>query len=153
MIEVTEFKQSDLDEVITLIHLTINKCYKEIYSSEIVDFFLNYHSKSEILFRAKTGTFLVIKDNELIVATGFLVADELGGVYVHPDLQNRGYGRMVVEHLLKVAVEKNIKTVHLDSTPIARALYEKLGFQIIRPAVQMIGNVPLNYFIMAKNII
>jgi GNAT superfamily N-acetyltransferase len=152
MIEIEEFRQSDIAEVQALIHLTIKECYPEIYPPEVVDFFLNYHSKHQILHRAKTGKLLVIKRNEKIIATGFIAIDELGGVYVHPDLQGRGYGSQIVEHLLKVAADNKISKVHLDSTPIAKHMYEKLGFQLMRPAVQMIGNVPLDYYIMEKNI-
>jgi GNAT superfamily N-acetyltransferase len=153
MTEIAEFIKSDLEEVQILIHLTIKKCYPEIYPPEIVEFFINYHSTSEILRRAKTGKLLVIKDNSLIIATGFLTGSELGGVYVHPDQQGRGYGSLIVKSLLKVAAENKIALVHLDSTPIAKPMYEKLGFQLIRPAVQMVGNVPLDFFIMEKNIL
>ena len=152
MTEISEFIESDLEEVLALIHLTIKKCYPEIYQPEVVEFFMNYHSKSEILNRAKTGKILVIKNNKLIIATGFLDAHELGGVYVHPEFQGKGFGSLIVENLLKVAVENKIAKIHLDSTPLAKHMYEKLGFKLIRPAVQMIGNVPLPYFIMEKNI-
>jgi GNAT superfamily N-acetyltransferase len=152
MIEIEEFCQSDIEEVQSLIHFTIKKCYPEIYSPAVVEFFLNYHSKPEILGRAETGKFMVIKHNKRIIATGFLFLDELGGVYVHPEFQGRGYGSLIVGHLLKLATENKISKVHLDATPIARHMYEKLGFLMVRPATQMIGNVPLNYFIMEKSI-
>ena len=31
-----------------------------------------------------------------ILGTGFVVGNELGGVYVHPDYQKKGYGRQLV---------------------------------------------------------
>jgi GNAT superfamily N-acetyltransferase len=152
MITIDKFNVYDLDELYDLIQFTINKCYPEIYPPEIVDFFLNYHSKNEILRRAEAGTLLVLRWNNKIIATGFINYNEFGGVYVHPDMQGMGYGSFIVEHLLKVAAENKIIKVHLDSTPIAKRLYEKLGFQLVSPAIQMVGDIPLEYFKMEKNI-
>jgi GNAT superfamily N-acetyltransferase len=152
MIDIIEFTESDLDAVFALIQLTIKKCYPEIYPPEVVDFFLGYHSRSQILKKSRTGKLLVIKKNKEIIATGLLTGDELGGVYVNPDLQGNGYGSMMVKQLLKLAKDNKIEKVHLDSTPIAKRMYEKLGFQLMRPAVQMVGKIPLNYFIMEKEL-
>jgi GNAT superfamily N-acetyltransferase len=150
MIEIVKFSKFNLDDVYDLITLTIKKSYPKIYPTEVVNYFLEYHSKSEILCRAKSGKLFIVKIDQLIIGTGFLDGEELGGVYVHPDFQRLGYGIKIVEHLLAIARENKIKKVHLDSTPIAKPMYEKLGFQLISPAVQMIGKVPLDYFIMEK---
>jgi ribosomal protein S18 acetylase RimI-like enzyme len=152
MVVVEEFKQSDISELLGLIHYTIRKCYPQIYAPEVVSYFLEYHSEPEILRRLKTAKYLVIKKDGEIIASGFLDADEMGGVYVHPDFQRSGLGSDIVRSLLKLAMENKVKKVWLDATPIAKKMYENLGFQLVRPAVQMVGDVPLDYFIMEKYI-
>jgi GNAT superfamily N-acetyltransferase len=111
---------------------------------------LDYHSEKEILRRAKSGKMIVLIDAKSIRATGFLDGEELGGVYVHPDFQRRGFGKAIVERLLKEARNKLLKYIYLDSTPIAKSMYEKLEFSLVSPAVQMVGDVPLHYFKMEK---
>jgi ribosomal protein S18 acetylase RimI-like enzyme len=144
------FKKEDLQDVKNLIHHTISTCYPSIYSPEVVAFFINYHSEIEILRRASSGKVIVLVFDNHIRATGFLDGEELGGVYVHPDFQRKGFGKIIVEYLLKEAQEKAQKYIHLDSTPIAKHLYEKLEFSLVSPAVQMVGDVPLQYFKMEK---
>jgi ribosomal protein S18 acetylase RimI-like enzyme len=131
-------------------HFTISKCYPDIFPPEVVQFFLDYHSETEILRRANSGIIIVLLCESKIRATGFLDGEELGGVYVHPYFQRRGFGRAVVENLLKHARERSQKYIHLDSTPIAKPLYEQFDFELVSPAVQMIGDVPLHYFKMQK---
>lgn len=131
---------------------TISTCYPAIYPKEVVQFFLDYHSESEILRRANSGVVIVLLNNEIIRGTGFLDGEELGGVYVHPDFQQRGFGKAIVKQLLLIARDLEQKYIHLDSTPIAKPMYEKLEFKLVSHAVQMVGDVPLHYFIMEKYI-
>lgn len=147
---IRSFEKKDLQDVKNLMHFTISTCYPDIYPSEVVQFFLNYHSEKEILRRASSGIVIVLIYKNNIRATGFLDGEELGGVYVHPDFQRKGFGRAVVEYLLKIAGEKSQKYIHLDSTPIAKPLYEKMKFTLVSPAVQMIEDTPLHYFKMEK---
>jgi GNAT superfamily N-acetyltransferase len=152
MVEIVKFKSEDLSELQSLIHTTIRRCYPSIYAPEVVDFFIGFHSYNEITARSKIALIFTLRDNNEMLATGFLLENELGGVYVHPDYQGLGYGRMIVEHLLKIAKSAGLKFIHLDSTPIAKGMYEKLGFHVTEPAIQMIGDVPLPYFKMGMKL-
>lgn len=150
MIEICEYKHSDLAELYSLISTTIKSCYPAIYRPEVVDFFIDYHSMKEIEDRSKNATIIILRENYKLIGSGFLSGSELGGVYVHPDCQGKGYGKMIVQHIIQIAKNKNIYKIHLDSTPIARKMYEKLCFRVTEEAVQMVGDVPLDYFKMEK---
>lgn len=91
---------------------------------------------------------LVAEENSEIIATGFLDGPEMGGIYVHPERQKQGIGTALVEKLLEMAHAKRLKRIWLDSTPIARPLYSKMGFKIVCPATQIVNGVPLNYYKM-----
>ena len=55
-------------------------------------------------------------------------------VCVHPDCQGNGFGRVMVEHLLIRARERNASSMFLEVRPsnvVAYQLYEKLGFNEI----------------------
>ena len=49
-------------------------------------------------------------------------------VVVDSQSRRKGVGKDLMEHLLKLAKQKKIKQIKLTSTPMAKSLYEKLGF-------------------------
>jgi GNAT superfamily N-acetyltransferase len=148
MVEIRNFIHTDIAATKELIHTTIQTCYPAIYAPDVVDYFLNYHSEEDILRSDSEGHLLVLLYDGIIRATGFLAGHELGGVYVHPQYQRRGFGTAIVERLLELAIDEQLYKVRLDATPLAKPLYDKLGFRLVRFATQMIGNEPLDYFEM-----
>lgn len=67
----------------------------------------------------------------LSVAAG---ESHLLNVCVHPDSQGHGFGRLMVEHLLDRARQREAATVFLEVRPsnaVAYRLYERLGFNEI----------------------
>jgi GNAT superfamily N-acetyltransferase len=150
MSRIRRITPNDFEEVIKLIHTTIRISYQQVYPPEVIHFFLTYHSLEELRRRTENGVVLVLEYDETICATGFFMNEEMGGVYVHPDFQNRGFGSQMIVELLKIAVEQNCRYIHLDATPLAKALYLKMGFEMVSPAVQWVGMVQLHYFKMEK---
>jgi GNAT superfamily N-acetyltransferase len=152
MLTIQQVGHEDKSAVIDLIHTTIRTCYPTIYPPKVVQFFLEYHSPKEVERRLKGGTLLVLKLGDEICGTGFLYEEELGGVYVHPDHQRKGYGYKIVRELLQLAQKQKLKRVWLDATPIAKPLYDKLGFILVSELTQWIGDERLDYFKMEKYI-
>jgi putative acetyltransferase len=150
MFIIRKAQANDIEKISELIHHTIQICYPAVYPSEVVDFFIEYHSPGEIKRRADQGILLVLEEVNEIRATGFLMDDEMGGLYVHPDYQKQGIGTAIVKTLLKEAAKNNCEYIRLDSTPLAKRLYLKMGFKMVAPAVQMVGDVPLHYYKMEK---
>jgi GNAT superfamily N-acetyltransferase len=77
------------------------------------------------------GAFIA-KENDSIVGFG-AVMDYGGFAYVglmsvHPGVQKRGIGRLILEQLLSVLDTRGCPTVLLDATPVGAALYEQYGF-------------------------
>jgi putative acetyltransferase len=85
-----------------------------------------------------------------ILGTGFLVKEEMGGVYVHPQYQRNGIGTAIIMHLHEIALKSEINRIWLDATPFAKPLYLKLGFTVTSPMTEMIEDQPLHYFKMGK---
>lgn len=53
---------------------------------------------------------------------------------VNPKFQNKGFGKKVVDYIIKIAKENNKKTIRLyvlASNKIVEKLYEKSGFKFI----------------------
>ena len=90
----------DLIELSRLVSLTIKKCYPVCYSDEVVQFFLKYHSKEEIVRKSNLGLLLVGHLNSQMVATGYLLNNEIGGLYVLPEYQKKGFGKTMLNRLI-----------------------------------------------------
>jgi GNAT superfamily N-acetyltransferase len=153
-LEIKEFKKSDLSRLTCLIHETILQCYPSCYPPEVVEFFIDYHRESEILRKAEEGTVLLAFLQEKLVGCGYLLNDEVGGIYIHPDYQKQGFGKELLNQLLAKAKELALKNVWLDSTPIAKKMYLDAGFVIQEEKVMYVeNNAPLEYSYMTKKLI
>lgn len=75
------------------------------------------------------------RDGKICAYGGMLIAVDEGqitNVATHPDVRRQGYGRAVVEALLKYAKQHNLNSVSLEvraSNAAAIALYSSLGFK------------------------
>jgi len=147
---IRRFKREDLKATVELIHTTIKLCYPWIYPLEVIDFFLKYHSPEQILKKASEGKMFLIVDIEKIIGTGYLVGDEIGGIYILPDEQKKGYGRKMMDHLLGVAKNNGLKRIWLDATPFAKPLYDNMNFDLVKKARDLVGDKPLDYYVMEK---
>lgn len=140
-------------KVSQLIHSTIKACFPQIYEPEVIRFFLDYHSEEEIWSKYNKGNFFVATeiDENNVVASGYLLEKEIGGVYVRPAYQRKGYGRKILACLLDLAYSQKIDAVWVDATPLAKGFYLSMGFKLIEKKTDFVGNnVPLDYFRMEK---
>jgi ribosomal-protein-alanine acetyltransferase len=91
----------------------------------------------ELVSSASTRVALVAEDRGRVL--GFLVAHDVAGelelelenIAVAANARRKGTGRMLVEELLKVAVQRGIRKIHLEvrsQNRAARALYGRMRF-------------------------
>lgn len=79
------------------------------------------------------GAFVVRYDNNIV---GFGAAVDygpfayIGLMSVHPSMQKRGVGRLLLEHLLSWVDARGCATVLLDASPAGAPLYAHYGFQV-----------------------
>ena len=76
---------------------------------------------------------LLSEQGLIALASGWLVLDELqiGAVAVMPEQRGRGYGRAVLQALLRKALQHGALSATLevsDSNTAAKALYQRCGF-------------------------
>ncbi|MCD7977006.1 MAG: GNAT family N-acetyltransferase [Tannerellaceae bacterium] len=51
-------------------------------------------------------------------------------VYTYPQHQRKGYGKAVMEAIIKESKERNLSVLTLSATEAGKRLYEKLGFTV-----------------------
>jgi len=122
-----DFRGEDTASLVQLIRTTVDACYTGVYPPRAVAFFKACHSKQKIAERARTGTVLVLERGGAPVATGSLVGNEIGGVFVAPAHQRRGYGGTVMSELEARGEAQGHTEVELSVSLPSRRFYERLG--------------------------
>lgn len=91
-----------------------------------------------LLAKGEYGTGIAcVEDGKLVAYAGMVsVLDEgeIVNVATHPDYRRRGYGRAVIDEILRLAREREIVTLTLEvraSNAAAQALYTSVGFRAV----------------------
>jgi GNAT superfamily N-acetyltransferase len=125
-------QESDLTSVYELVQNTIQASYREVYPAEAIEFFKNYHQKEVVMQDAEDGYTVVAESDGVIVATGTLLGTNIKRVFVAPDLQRKGIGKIVARELIRKAKLGLQATLELDASIISARFWESLGFQTMR---------------------
>ncbi|SEI24562.1 GNAT family N-acetyltransferase [Tardiphaga sp. OK245] len=77
--------------------------------------------------------FVAEMDNR-VVGTASLDGQALRTMFVLPDVQGRGIGRLLVQRIERVARERQLAILTVPATVTAEAFYARLGFVAVREA-------------------
>ncbi|MBN1625083.1 MAG: GNAT family N-acetyltransferase [Deltaproteobacteria bacterium] len=149
------FNRTELHTLHRMICNTIDASYSGIYPSRAVLFFKEHHSEKKIIERSAVGeiSVLIPECDGSILATGSLIGSEIIGVFVHPDHQRQGYGKAIMTHLEKKAMEKKIPKLTLSISLPSRQFYERLGYKVLDNCVLDVGGGEcLKYWIGEKEL-
>ncbi|MDP2183431.1 MAG: GNAT family N-acetyltransferase [Actinomycetota bacterium] len=124
------FEAADLAPVQQVIHRTIDSCYSGVYPPRAVRFFREFHSLDRILERHAAGNILVAEEDGVVMATGAIVEEEITGVFVHPEFQNRGIGGQVMDRLEDIARAGGHPSTRLSVSLPSRDFYENRGYKV-----------------------
>ncbi len=127
-IHLRDFDIEDLEAICDLIQKTIDTSYSNIYPIEAIEAFKGYCSKETILNDAANGYTIVAESNNEIVGTGSLFEAEFRRVFVDPDCQHKGIGKMIVRELEGKAIQEGIIQITLGASLVSREFWESLGF-------------------------
>jgi N-acetylglutamate synthase-like GNAT family acetyltransferase len=75
-------------------------------------------------------TFLVVEDEGKIVGVGGIEADFISSVFVDPNKQGKGIGRLIMNALEAIAKEKQYECVFLHSSLTAESFYAKIDYHV-----------------------
>ena len=144
---------ADVPSLKSVIHRVVKHCYPQVYPASVVKYFLFYHDSMAILANIENGYTVGLIYRGKLIATGNLHDGSIGGVYVLPEFQKKGLAKIIVNHLLEKARENGLNKVNLDSTLLAKKLYDSLGFTTIdKVSMDMEGGEKLDYYPMEKKI-
>lgn len=160
MIEVLEANDTHIEIICQIAEKTWEETYKTILSADQMRFMLDtLYAAPELkrLMDNRSQLFLILKDNhgyQGFASFGRRDNDpsisKLHKLYVLPENQGKGYGRILIEEVKKRLVKEGINTLDLNVNRHnrARSFYEKLGFKIIREEDVPIGQYWMNDYVM-----
>ncbi|XQP84982.1 MAG: GNAT family N-acetyltransferase [Candidatus Pollutiaquabacter aromativorans] len=90
---------------------------------------------------------LIVDHDQEAVACGRLeIIDasqaKIRSMAVREDAQGQGWGRIIIEHLEALAVERGLKELILDAREPAVGFYLKLGYRDLGPSYLLFGLIP-----------
>ena len=138
------------DEINEIVGKTIKEIYSKYYSNEVVDFFLELHSRDNINNDISKDNTYVIGCGSTILGTGTIDQNTISRVYITPDSQHQGIGTKLMDYLEKEII-KNYSHVNIDASLPAAEFYRKRGYELLRQVEYSVANGKLlSYSIMRK---
>lgn len=120
---------NDRETVHRLAQETISAIYPRYYPRGAVDFFLNHHHPEAIQRDIEKGlVYLATDENDVPVGTVTLRENEILRLFVLPQFQGKGYGKMLLD-FAENRVAKQFDTVIVDASLPAKSLYLKRGYR------------------------
>lgn len=152
MITISEAGVSDIKTIQKITNITWPITYGEILSQTQLDYMLGLFYSEEALTKQienKEQLFYLISDSESTI--GFIGIEhnykneaitKIHKIYLLPETQGKGYGKIVFESIEKLALENNSTALLLNVNRFNTALnfYKKLGFEIKETVDIEIGN-------------
>ncbi len=126
MIKLAEM--SDLERVLQITHDTISEIYTLYYAEGVVHFFLEHHSRENILSDIMNGTVWLLEENNRMAGTVTINGNAVYRLFVLPEYQSRGYGSRLMD-FAEDNIAQQFTHVHIDSSLAAKEMYLKRGYK------------------------
>lgn len=126
MIRIAEIK--DLENILQITRDTISVVYSHYYAKGVVDFFLEHHSRENVLSDIENGIVWLLEDDGSMVGTVTIEENAVKRLFVLPEYQSHGYGSQLMDFAESKITEK-FSYVHVDSSLAAKEMYLKRGYK------------------------
>jgi ribosomal protein S18 acetylase RimI-like enzyme len=151
MIHLEKININQLPIVKDLAYAIWPSTYGEILSTEQLNYMLdNFYSIENLSNQMEKGQVfkLLFEDDKVVGYLGYELNCSNTGllkihkIYLSPETQGKGFGKFMIDEVIKIAINNNQKGVFLNVNKYNKAkfFYEKLGFIITKEEVIDIGN-------------
>ena len=89
---ITLLENDKLGELLNFVYKTIRASYQVYYPSEVVDFFVSYHSPEAVMKDISAGLVYVVENNGAIAATVSVKGYNINRMFVDQKVQGTGLG-------------------------------------------------------------
>ncbi|HVV40409.1 MAG TPA: GNAT family N-acetyltransferase [Nitrobacter sp.] len=125
-------REDDVDEISAVILRALRKTNAKDYTNEIIERVEHSFSPRSILQLLGKRTVFVATTNGRVVGTASLDGSVVRSVFVTPDTQSRGIGKLLMAEIERTARERNVAVLTVPSSVTAETFYARLGFRAVR---------------------
>ena len=132
---VRRFEERDAKDVSDLIRKTISISNKKDYPEDLMDQLIEIETPEHVLQRASWTHFYVVSDGDTIIGCGAIgpywgKEDEssLFTIFVLPDYQGKGVGRLIMETLENDEYFLRAKRIEIPASITGVPFYLKMGY-------------------------
>lgn len=124
--------EDDADEISAVILRTLRETNAKDYTREIIERIECSFSPSAVLALIGKRTVFVAAIGSRVVGTASLDGNVVRTVFVSPDVQARGIGKLLMAEVERTARERDIPRLAVPSSLSAETFYAQLGFRAVR---------------------
>lgn len=150
------YEPSDADRVAWLYFISARVLGSRDYSVEQVKAWAPAPATREsVQARVSDGRLTVVAcgSDGQILAYGDLEPDgHIDHLYAMPEVSGRGVAPAVLERLIHEARDQGLGHLHVEASALARGLFERAGFVVLRRRDFQIGGVAIHNYAMVKTL-
>ena len=120
-----KFEQAEDVKYIT--EKTIREVYPHYYPKGAVAFFIEHHNVKNISEDIVENDVYLLYDEEQMVGTLTIKKNEINRLFVLPEFQRKGYGKLLLE-FAENEIAKQYNEIVLDASLPAKVIYKKRGY-------------------------
>jgi len=124
--------ENDADEISAVILRALRETNAKDYANEIIERVERSFSPRAVRELIGKRTVFVATIGSRVVGTASLDGSVVRTVFVAPDVQARGIGKLLMATIERTARERNMPMLAVPSSVTAEALYARLGFRAVR---------------------
>jgi N-acetylglutamate synthase-like GNAT family acetyltransferase len=125
-------RDEDADAISAVVIRTLRDTNAKDYAEEIIERIERSFSPNGVLaLIGKRTVFVAVMDHH-VVGTAGLDGNVVRTVFVSPDVQARGIGKLLMAEIERTAQERKIQSLTVFSSISAETFYAQLGFKIVR---------------------
>jgi len=124
--------ESDAGAISVVILRALRETNARDYTEEIIERVARSFSPQAVLQLIDKRQVLVATIGSRVVGTASLEDSVVRTVFVDPDLQSRGIGKLLMAEVEHLARERNVQVLTVPSSITAETFYARLGFMAVR---------------------
>jgi N-acetylglutamate synthase-like GNAT family acetyltransferase len=124
--------ENDADDISAVILRALRETNAKDYTREIIERIEQSFSRDSVRQLMGKRVVFVATIGSRIVGTASLDGSVVRTVFVAPDVQARGIGKLLMAEIERAARERDIRTLTVPSSVTAETFYARLGFRAVR---------------------
>jgi len=151
-IEIRKFKESDLDECISLFRDTVHTVNTKHYTQSQVDVWAPANIDKAVWNKqlAENITYVAIYNNQVVGFGCMTPQGYFDLLYVHKDFQRQGIAKSIVLKFETLAKQLGIKEITTETSITAKPFRESMGYQVVKQQLKEFRGEKFINYVMKK---